>query len=757
MRKSLWAQRPFLLLLALFITGVWVQQAALPVMEGGDEALHTIYALLLHADNHLPDRTTSRTNATRQESGQPPLTYWVGAVFLRLANVPSQDVAAVYDQIQTARNPWLTPPDGWSTNDNLNTYLHTSDEAFFTPAITRANRVLRLTALGFALLAVLGAYGAASEVFDRRAWALVAAALFAFTPMLLHLASYFNNDISVTAFSTLAIWQTLSLLRRGASARRCLVIGLLLALAGLSKVSGLLVAPGVGIALLLEARRHQRPLRQLLINGMFAGIPLLLFLPWVLYGLILYNDPIGFRTHSDPNFRHDPLLAPWETLPYMPEIYLSYWGKFGMAKIYLTPIVYTALGVIPLLALTGYAVCHPRQTGWRAQQWLVAGIISISLLAGLVRWLQELFFITGRLMYPAHITMILLLTLGLQRFASRWSRLAALTRLYAAGMIVFAGLVITPFTLYQAFAPPPALSRHQLPVLSGGPLDFDESLRFLGYSQASPVIRGPIHTVTLCWEVLQAASRPAAFSLKFVREGVIVADRTSIHGMGRYPAAAWQPGVIFCDAVAVPLDDPDVPDDPLPEPAQRYDMLLVLLNAETLAVDWQAATADGTPVEYPIIGQVVSPAGDLRSRLTAPLIPAPIEFPGFARLQGYTLDGALQPGQTVRLALLWSVTGTTDTSQSQFIHLMGTDTALILADRIPRQGDYPTWAWSPGEMIVDNWTLTLPDHLAPGDYTIRLGFYRQDTGERMAVMQTGMPATDNSAVLLTFRVAQPST
>jgi hypothetical protein len=33
-------------------------------------------------------------------------------------------------------------------------------------------------------------------------------------------------------------------------------------------------------------------------------------------------------------------------------------------------------------------------------------------------------------------------------------------------------------------------------------------------------------------------------------------------------------------------------------------MLVILLDAETQAVDWAATMPDGTPVQFPIVGQV---------------------------------------------------------------------------------------------------------------------------------------------------------
>jgi len=44
---------------------------------------------------------------------------------------------------------------------------------------------------------------------------IITTTLLAFTPAMIHLAGYFNNDISATAFATSVTWQTLVLVRKG--------------------------------------------------------------------------------------------------------------------------------------------------------------------------------------------------------------------------------------------------------------------------------------------------------------------------------------------------------------------------------------------------------------------------------------------------------------------------------------------------------------------------------------------------------------
>jgi|GEM_PF-2306341 len=756
----------FLLLLVLFVAASLAHQRALRVMEGSDEPLHYNYAELLRSENRLPDRATRTTNSTQQASGQPPLAYWIGSLWLRVLNLPSVDGDVVLNHIgNVAQNRWYSPHQPWNTGDNHNVYLHGRGEtAFNYPDIVTTDRALRLLGTVWGVIALIGAYGAAREVFTRQSWALLATLAFALMPTMLHINSYVTNDSAATAFASLTVWGTLRLLRRGATPFLLVLIGLCLALAGLSKVNALLIAPGVGAALILDWRTRHISVWRLLVNGILLGIPLLiLFAPWVVYGVTTYGDPFGFNTHQHltTGFYFAQPRTLGEILPLLPHLYLSYWGWF--ATVPLEPITYTLCGVIAGMSAAGY-ILGTKLTRWstlRQRQALVLSIMIIVVLLGMIRWMQQLSFTGGRLMYPAHVPITLALVGGLYLLARRFKRFDFPIRAYTAVVIGVGGVLLPLVAMEHAYGAPPMLQRDQLPALTGGVVDYDGTIRLLGIAQDSNRLTDNWHEVIACWEVLRETDRPAAFSLKFIRDGVIIADRTTIFGMGRYPSSDWRVGDIFCDTVSVPLDDPDLQDEPPPLPATVYAIIAVVLDAETLAVDWVATTQDGTPINVPIVGQVISPAGQMQVHpdefgIVSQPTPTTIEFPNFARLREYVTqrEGELDPGDHLWLFLLWDVTGETGDNWSQFTHVIGLDNgySAVLSDGIPNFGAYPTWAWSAGEQIAELRPLSLPVDLPPGEYAIQTGFYRQDTGERMPVIQDGQRAANDSAVVMTFTV-----
>ncbi len=726
----------FLTIVLVFVaTAAW-QTRAFPPMEGSDEPLHVAYVMALRETGQLPERATYRTNCTRQESGQPPLTYVAGAVVLNIMRVPRIACDDVYDYYyRTINNQWLGGVDPQRPDDNKRVFLQTVPQADILPAPPPTGlAALRLVSTFFGAMAVVGAYGAASEVFTRRRWRVLTVIVFAFMPTFLHVSSYFNNDSSATAFTTLTLWVTLRALRLGFSVRRGVVIGVIAGLGGLAKVSVLLVGAGVGTALLLDWSRRNYPFRQVFIYGLATGLPVLvLFGAWVAYGLITFGDPIGTGTHVLPALNYDPPLDWWTTLRGTPGVYLSYIGRLGNANVFMHPITYATLSVVVGLGLIG-GVFRPR-IDWRQALVLLATFVAVY--AGFIGFYRVIFAVTGRLLLPVHVVFAVTVVGGLATLARYLPRSLELYLSAIAGTVfAVAGLVSTPLNIQRAYFP---VTQPAAPTKLAGPVfDYDETIRFLGYETPGIWVDDNQHFVRLCWEVLAEPTRGAAFSLKFVRDGAIVADRTSVLGLGNYNAEVWTPGEVICDDVEVPVADDAAR-------ATVYDMLLVLLDPQTQAVDWHATHIDGAPVEFPVIGQVAVPAGDMRADLT----PVDVTFADFAQLTGYSLDFDVDGESSLTLG--WEVIGRTPDDWAQFVQLVGPNGFAAVADGTPRNGAYPTWAWRAGETIVDTWTFDLDD-LPSGEYALNVGFYRRDTGDRMPASVDGQPAPDKAPTLQTVTV-----
>jgi 4-amino-4-deoxy-L-arabinose transferase-like glycosyltransferase len=120
------------------------------------------------------------------------------------------------------------------------------------------------------------------------------------------------------------------------------------------------------------------------------------------------------------------------------------------------------------------------------------------------------------------------------------------------------------------------------------------------------------------------------------------------------------------------------------------------------------------------------------------------------RLLGYDLDRATyQAGDTVNLTCYYQDLEPLERRYTGFVHLLGpqnpaTETPLWAQDDSePCQGFYPTTSWHQGEMIVDQFTLSIPPDAPAGEYELVTGFYYVWTGERLPVMEGTGPAEHN--------------
>ena len=74
-------------------------------------------------------------------------------------------------------------------------------------------------------------------------------------------------------------------------------------------------------------------------------------------------------------------------------------------------------------------------------------------------------------------------------------------------------------------------------------------------------------------------------------------------------------------------------------------------------------------------------------------------------------------------------------------------------DNPPLGGDYPTSAWDAGEVIADEYVIPVPAHALPGEYTIAVGMYDADTGERLPVtLANGQQVPERWIILQKVRI-----
>jgi len=241
------------ILAAFFVLGI-AYDVATPLFEKPDEIWHYPYVKYLADRQGLPVRDLARAQPLmRQESTQPPLYYVTAAL------------ATFWIEDDNWQDPvWLNPFWGYNApgtvNDNKNRVLHTDREGFPYRGAVLAVHLARLVSVIWGGITVLATYLIALELFPKRhSFAAGAAALVAFNPQFIFIASAVSNDSTVSALCTLALWLMLRLLIRGISTHRLVWLGLIMGLALIAKASALALLPVavavIAIAAWSKARR----------------------------------------------------------------------------------------------------------------------------------------------------------------------------------------------------------------------------------------------------------------------------------------------------------------------------------------------------------------------------------------------------------------------------------------------------------------------------------------------------------------------
>jgi hypothetical protein len=149
--------------------------------------------------------------------------------------------------------------------------------------------------------------------------------------------------------------------------------------------------------------------------------------------------------------------------------------------------------------------------------------------------------------------------------------------------------------------------------------------------------------------------------------------------------------------------------------------------------------------------KVGGPPAGVTTKTATPQRPLDHLFGDQIALLGFDLERETgQPtdstGQGISLTLFWQAETRPQAAYTVFIHLLDSEEQVVAqADGPPAGGTYPTQLWEAGEIIVDE--RLLPD-LSPGHYTLRLGLYQPDSGERLPV--AGSP--DRAVTLLEFEM-----
>ncbi len=266
-----------------------------------------------------------------------------------------------------------------------------------------------------------------------------------------------------------------------------------------------------------------------------------------------------------------------------------------------------------------------------------------------------------------------------------------------------------------------------VPVLPAGPAQVPaqvpqhitgEGWQFWGHSRSdAPYLPGDDVQLSLFW---QADAPVTTDYFVFVQ----LLDKQGVAAGLEEPPLAWLPTSQWPQGI--PLRSQHRLRLPADLPAGQYRLIAGLFDRQSgQRVQWQT----GDALELASIT-----TGERTHDFSAPRPQVTLDVPlaGGHSLVGYDLVVGESPGSPVNLTLYWRAGAATQRQYKSFVHLQDAGGQVrSQSDQVPGQGAHPSTSWLAGEFIRDAHTLTLPANDPRPPYTLAIGLYDPDTGERL--------------------------
>lgn len=743
-----------------------------PIFEASDELWHFPMVETIASTGKLPIQPLTPGESSgpwRQEGSQPPLYYAVGAWLT--AWIDTNDM----EQVRHL-NPHVAAGEIRPDQNNLNLIVHNPIlERFPWKGTVLAVHIVRFYSVLLGIWSVYLTCALVRELFPHHnAYALGASAIHAFTPMYLFISSSVNNDNLIVPLCTLALLLMVKTIKYThphpmvRSIKEYLCIGCVLALAVLTKASGLGLLPLVAATIAwqvwkrieLHDRAFKLPvlLQELpyaLLSSACIILPLIAITGWWFYRNIqLYGDALGFNAFYAVLGMRDVPATMQQLWAERFAFAAGYWGNFGGLNVPMPQWIYNLLNTISVFAVIGVIIAFfqwltkpddeigkpPKDILVTARHriWPFAWDRNIAVLAlswawpaavfvSWSRWATLTWSSQGRLIFSALSMWSLALFIGIQTLTPPL-RIALGTRHYSlkslapsvlALFLCFLCVIALPCWIIPAYTPPP--NAEDEPPTSYV-RRFGDTLLLRGYALEESVVQpGSRMQLTLYWEALNPTQSDHSIFIHILGTGErIIAQRDTFPGRGLVSTTWLQPGMMWSETHEIDI----------PKLAYAPDSLSLAIGM----VDTQSGQ------RMPIFDDEQQYQGEMilleHRQLKRPdsVIPNSInaQFGQGILLQGYDLnDVVIMPGQPLEITFYWSARASIEDNFTVSVQLIDTHwNKAGQNDNWPMNGTEPTSTWVAGETYIEQRSIGIDPNSIPGIYDLRIALYRiNDIGE----------------------------
>ncbi len=114
--------------------------------------------------------------------------------------------------------------------------------------------------------------------------------------------------------------------------------------------------------------------------------------------------------------------------------------------------------------------------------------------------------------------------------------------------------------------------------------------------------------------------------------------------------------------------------------------------------------------------------------------PLDFNFGDALRLSGWQTPEKINAGSKLTINLYWQTLRPPGQNYTTFLHLLDTQGKIVAQiDLAPLAGTRPTSVWKSGEVVADDYPLTIPPNLVPGNYRLSVGLYVAPNGPRLSL------------------------